>query len=249
LSLSLQTIENEVGPDAVELQLLGSVGTILGIPSCNLGLYQKQSELFSGLVQSITHAIDAKDHYTSGHVNRVAKLSVALAKQMGLDKESLETVYLGGLLHDVGKIGLDDSILNKPGQLTVEEYDQVKQHPEFGYSILKGIQELDEVLPIVLHHHENWDGSGYPHRLAGNEIPIMARIVAVADAFDAMSSDRPYRNGLPNEEVDSILREGAGVQWDARVIEAFFAIRSDIPLLTSNLPTQETSPEEVLVVN
>lgn len=207
------------------------------------------ARLFTGLVQSVTHAMDAKDHYTSGHIDRVAKLSVALAKQLELNKKSLETIYLGGLLHDVGKIGLDDTILNKPGQLTVEEYEQVKQHPQFGYSILSGIRQLSDVLPIVLHHHENWDGSGYPHRLAGNEIPIMARIVAVTDAFDAMSSDRPYRKGLPDEDVDSILREGAGAQWDARVVEAFFAIRSDIPLLTSNLPTQETSPEEVLVVN
>ncbi len=207
------------------------------------------AKLFAGLVQSMTHAMDAKDHYISGHIDCVAKLSVALAKQMGLDNESLETIHLGGLLHDVGKIGIDDSILNKPGPLTAEEYEQVKQHPQFGYSILNGIRQLDEVLSIVLHHHENWDGSGYPHRLAGNEIPIMARIVAVADAFDAMASNRPYREGLSDEEIDSILRDGAGVQWDARVVEAFFTIRSDIRLLTSHSSTQETSPNEVLVVN
>ncbi len=235
--------------DSVDLRLLSSVGTILGIHSRNLGLYREQSELFSGLVLSMTSAIDAKDRYTSGHSHRVANLSVALAKQIGLEKKTLDTIYLGGLLHDVGKIGIDDHVLNKPGQLTDEEFEHIKQHSQFGYDILCGIRQLDNILPIVLHHHENWDGNGYPHGLTGTEIPLMARIVAVADAFDAMSGDRPYRKGMPYEKVDTILKNGAGMQWDTRVIDAFFAIREDVQNLYSDTSSQEASQKKVLTVN
>lgn len=213
---------------SVEIQLLSSVGTILGIHNSNLGLYREQSELFASSVQALTSAIDAKDPYTSGHSNRVAYFSVALAEQMGLSKADCDTLYLAGLLHDIGKIGIDDNVLNKPGQLTDEEYEQIKLHPQLGYEILKGVRQLDKVLPIVLHHHESWDGSGYPHGLKGEAIPKMARIMAVADAFDAMSSNRPYRQGMPDEKLDRILHAGAGKHWDAEVVEAFFAIREEI---------------------
>jgi len=213
---------------SVEVQLLSSVGTILGIHNSNLGLYRQQSELFASSVQALTSAIDAKDGYTSGHSDRVAFYSVALAKQMGLSKTDCDTLYLAGLLHDIGKIGIDDQVLNKPAQLTAEEYEHIKRHPQLGYDILKGVRQLDKVLPIVLHHHEAWDGSGYPHGLKATETPQMARIVAVADAFDAMSSDRSYRAGMADEKVDSILRSGAGKQWDAEVINAFFDVRDEI---------------------
>ncbi len=213
---------------SVEIQLLSSVGTILGIHNSNLGLYQEQSHLFASSVQALTSAIDAKDRYTSGHSNRVAYFSVSLAEHLGLSKSDRDTIYLAGLLHDIGKIGIDDQVLNKPGQLTAEEYEQIKLHPQLGYEILKGVRQLDKVLPMVLHHHEAWDGSGYPHGLKATETPRMARIMAVADAYDAMSSDRPYRKGMQEEKIDAILREGAGSQWDAEVVDAFFDIREEI---------------------
>ena len=213
---------------SVEIQLLSSVGTILGIHNSNLGLYQEQSQLFASSVQALASAIDAKDRYTSGHSSRVAYFSTSLAEQLGLDKADRETIYLAGLLHDIGKIGIDDQVLNKPGKLTDEEYEQIKLHPQLGYEILKGVRQLDKVLPMVLHHHEAWDGSGYPHGLKATETPQMARIMAVADAYDAMSSDRPYRKGMPEEKIDAILRNGAGSQWDAEVIDAFFEIRDEI---------------------
>ncbi len=213
---------------SVETRLLGSVGTILGIHSSNLELYRKQAELFTSSVRALTTAIDAKDRYTSGHSDRVARISVALAEQIGLDKNARDTIYLGGLLHDIGKIGIDDQVLNKPGQLTDEEFEHIKQHPQLGYDILQGVRPLEKILPIVLHHHEAWNGEGYPHGLKGNETPLMARIVAVADAFDAMSSDRPYRKGMPDARLDSILHQGAGSQWDANIVDAFFAIRDEI---------------------
>lgn len=221
---------------SVEIRLLASVGTILGIHSRNLELYQKQSELFASLVRALTSAIDAKDRYTSGHSERVATVSVALARQLGLDKKAQDTIYLGGLLHDVGKIGIDDLVLNKPDRLSEEEFEHIKLHPQFGYDILRGVRQLDKILPIVLHHHEAWNGKGYPHGLVGSENPLLARIVAVADAFDAMSSDRPYRKGMPDEKLDAILRDGAGSQWDAKVIDAFFEIRDEIRALSAAEP-------------
>ncbi len=213
---------------SVEVQLLRSVGTILGIHNSNLGFYQQQSQLFASSVQALTSAIDAKDRYTSGHSNRVAYFSASLAEQLGLSKADRDTIYLAGLLHDIGKIGIDDQILNKPGELTAEEFEQIKLHPQLGYEILKGVSQLNKVLPMVLHHHEAWDGSGYPHGLKATETPQLARIMAVADAFDAMSSDRPYRKGMPDEKLDAIFRAGSGSQWDPEVIDAFFEIRDEV---------------------
>lgn len=216
------------GFGTVEASLLSSVGTILGIHSGNIELYRRQSEFVTSVVRALTSAIDAKDPYTCGHSDRVARLAVRLAQQMGLDNETLNLLYMAGLLHDVGKIGIDDSVLRKPGRLTDDEYEHIKLHPELGCNILSGLKQLEAVLPVVLHHHEQWDGNGYPHKLAGETIPKLARITAVADAYDAMSSDRPYRKGMPEDRVNEIFREGSGTQWDPEVIEAFFAARDDI---------------------
>jgi len=212
----------------IEASLLSSVAAILGIHCGNIELYRQQAELLADVVRALVSAIDAKDPYTCGHSDRVARVSVRLAEELGMDAEMLNTIYLCGLLHDIGKIGIDDNVLRKPGKLTDAEFEHIKQHPELGYRILQGLRKLDKVLPAVLHHHENWDGTGYPHGLAGTEIPLAARIVAVADAFDAMGSDRPYRKGMPDEKLDSILRGGAGSQWDARLIGAFFRAREDV---------------------
>ncbi len=212
----------------VEASLLNSVGAILGIHNSNSDLYQQQREFFAGVVRALTSAIDAKDPYTCGHSDRVARVAVRLAEELGCSKKQVETIYLSGLLHDVGKIGIDDNVLRKPGKLTEAEYEHIKTHAEIGYKILSGIKQLDEVLPVVLHHHEQWDGNGYPKGLAGNAIPLLARIVAVADSFDAMTSDRPYRQGMDDAKLDAILRQGSGQQWDADVVAAFFAARVNI---------------------
>ncbi|MEX2186219.1 MAG: HD domain-containing phosphohydrolase [Pirellulales bacterium] len=212
----------------IEANLLASVASILGIHCGNSDLYRRRAELLTGIVRALTSAIDAKDPYTCGHSDRVARVAERIAKHLGLDQRTLHTIYLSGLLHDIGKIGINDEVLRKPGPLTPEEFEHIKTHPELGYKILVDLNELDEVLPVVLHHHENWDGKGYPHGLASEETPLLARIVAVADAFDAMGSDRPYREGMPDEKVDAILRAGGGKQWDPQVVEAFFAVREDI---------------------
>jgi putative nucleotidyltransferase with HDIG domain len=223
-----EVTNSEVEFGTVEASLMSSVATILGIHSGNIALYHEQAEFFASVVRALTSAIDAKDPYTCGHSDRVARLSVALARRMGCSTEELDTIYLSGLLHDIGKIGIDDNVLRKPGALTEEELEHIKTHPELGFKILNGVKQLDKVLPIVLHHHEAWDGAGYPAGLKAEECPMLARIVAVADSIDAMSSDRPYRKGIPDEKLDKILREGAGRQWDPQVVNAAFQVRDEL---------------------
>ncbi len=218
----------------VEASLLNSIGAMMGIHSSNRDLYRLQSEFLASVVRAFTSAIDAKDPYTCGHSDRVARVSVRLAKELDCDAELLHTLYMAGLLHDIGKIGIDDAVLRKPAKLTEAEVEHIKEHPELGYRILADIKQLSDVLPAVLHHHEQWDGGGYPFKLSGDQTPLIARIVAVADAFDAMSSDRPYRKGLPLERVDQIFKEGAGRQWDPYVIAAYFSCRDDIMLICQN---------------
>ncbi len=193
----------------VEASLLGSIGAILGIHSGNAELYRQQRDFLASVVRALTAAIDAKDPYTCGHSDRVARVSVRLAQEMGCNAKQLDTIYLSSLLHDIGKIGIDDNVLRNPGKLTEAEYEHIKTHPAIGYKILSDIKQLEDSLPVVLHHHEQWDGRGYPHGLEGEAIPLLARIVAVADSFDAMGSDRPYRSGMSDEKLDSILRVGA----------------------------------------
>jgi putative nucleotidyltransferase with HDIG domain len=221
---------------SAEASLLSSVGTILGIHSGNIDLYKQQADLLAGVVRVMSSAIDAKDPYTCGHSDRVARVSVRLAQELGCNGEILKTLYLGGLLHDIGKIGIDDSVLRKPGRLTEAEYEHIKTHVEIGYRILRDLKKMGHVLPVVLHHHESWDGKGYPFGMAGTNIPLLARIAAVADAYDAMSSDRPYRKGMDDEKLNAVIREGAGQQWDPNVVDAFFHARDDIREIAARDP-------------
>lgn len=219
--------------DSTHAGLIHSVAGVLGIHSGNLELYRQQSELVANIVRSLTSAIDAKDPYTCGHSDRVARIAVRLAKQLGCDSETLNTLYMAGLLHDIGKIGIDDNVLRKAGRLSEAEYEHIKLHPILGCKILADLKPFAPLLPVVRHHHEQWDGRGYPDGLAGDQIPYLARICAVADAYDAMTSDRPYRKGMPEEKVDEIFRQGAGVYWDPRVVEALFEAKEEIRQIAS----------------
>lgn len=212
----------------VEANLLNSLGTLLGIHSGNRDLYRQQSDLLSSIVRALVSAIDAKDPYTSGHSDRVARYAVRIALEMKVEPSLLNTIYMAGLLHDVGKIGIDDNVLRKAGRLTDAEFEHIKMHPELGYKILADIKQLADVLPAVLHHHEQWDGKGYPKGLDHANIPQIARIMSVADAYDAMTSDRPYRAGMPDEKVDDIFTRGAGVYWDPAVVDCYFKAKTDI---------------------
>ncbi len=188
--------------------------------------------LLVGLTQTLANALDAKDAYTFGHSERVARVALELGKEMGLEGEELGQVYLAGLLHDVGKIGVKDNILQKRGSLTPEEQDQVRQHVMIGYWILAELKPIRHLLPGVLHHHERYDGTGYPAGLARDKIPLLARILAVADSYDAMSHQRPYRESLPYHRVEETLIAGAGTQWDEDIIDAFLRCKQRIQAIS-----------------
>lgn len=213
---------------SVEANLLNSVALILSTHLHNIRLFHEQEDLLIAFVRSLVSTLDAKDSYTRGHSERVALVARRLAQQLGISPREQEDIHLAALLHDIGKIGVEDAILGKPGRLTEAEFRKLQLHPVIGHDILQGIRNLEHILPGVRNHHENYDGNGYPDRLKGDDIPLMARILAVADAFDAMGSDRPYRGGMPLEQIERILMEGSGSQWDARVIRAYFAAREDI---------------------
>jgi HD-GYP domain-containing protein (c-di-GMP phosphodiesterase class II) len=181
-----------------------------------------------GLIYCLTASIDAKDAYTSGHSERVARMAVELARQIGLSDGEVNDIYLAGLLHDIGKIGIRDRVLQKPGRLTDEEMRHVQEHPVIGDRMLSKVRRLAHLRPGVRNHHERYDGNGYPDRLAGEAIPLVARILAVADSCDAMMSPRPYRKPVPREQIELILQGGAGTQWDPQLIEHFMACRSSL---------------------
>lgn len=185
------------------------------------------------MVTSLAGAIDAKDPYTKGHSTSVSRYAEALARAVNLPEHEVERIKIGALLHDVGKIGIPESVLKKPGKLTDEEWEIMKQHPTIGAEkVLAPNEALRDLIPIVKYHHERIDGKGYPEGLKGNEIPLEARIVSVADAYHALVSDRPYRKGMPIEKACAILREGAGVQWDSDLVRQFISIA---PSLTTNV--------------
>lgn len=190
--------------------------------------YQELKNLLVGLTRSLTSALDTKDSYTYGHSERVARIAVELGRELGLSDDELGDIYLAGLLHDVGKIGIRDSVLGKTEPLTPEEFEHIKQHVTMGYAILADLGQIRNLLPGVLYHHERFDGTGYPDGLAGEAIPLLARVLSVADAYDAMSTTRPYREAMPCRRVEEILQDGAGKQWDRRVVEAFLRCRHKI---------------------
>jgi HD-GYP domain-containing protein (c-di-GMP phosphodiesterase class II) len=226
---------------SIQTSLLSSVGSILGTYQHNLELYRQHEDLLLCFVRSLISTLDAKDPYTRGHSERVALIARRLGAELQLPREDLKDIYLSGLLHDIGKIGVDDQILRKPGALTRDEFEQVKRHPVIGYNILAGLRNLRAVLPGVRHHHEAFNGAGYPDGLAGDEIPLMARILAVADSYDAMISNRPYRDGLRLGKLESILRDGAGRQWDARVVDAYFRGAADIQKICEEYSSERVS--------
>lgn len=210
--------------DSVDIQILDAVADLLGVFHDNLRRHEDQVAMFLGTVGSLTAAIDAKDAYTRGHSERVAWGARELALAIGLDEATAERAHLAGLLHDIGKIGVPESVLTKKGRLTEDEFDMIKRHPRIGYDILRGIPSLEDVLPGVLHHHERWDGKGYPTGAAGEEISLFGRILAVADVFDALSSDRAYRRALPRGEVLAEIERSTGTHFDPRMARAFIGL-------------------------
>ncbi len=172
-------------------------------------------------VESLANALESRDRYTAGHSQRVSQISASIARSLNLDPAEQERVRVGALLHDIGKIGIPDAVLQKPGALTDAEFTSIKQHPTIGCRILEGVNGFAPYLQSVELHHENWDGSGYPRGLRGEEVPLAARIIHVADAWDAMTTDRPYRNGFSHARAFAVIRINAGTQFDPEIVEVF----------------------------
>lgn len=175
-------------------------------------------------IETLRYTVEAKDTYTRGHSDRVSEFSVLIGKKMNLSESDLKTLQVGGIFHDVGKIGVPDSILLKEAKLTDDEYSEIKNHPSIGAHILSTASIFRDIIPIVKHHHEKYDGNGYPGRLKGEEIPYLARITAIADSFDAMTSRRTYRNALPLETVITEFERCKGTQFDPELTDAFLDI-------------------------
>ena len=230
----LFTCNSKTDFGAAEGNLLHSVATLVATHHRNREMYHELEDMLLQFISSLVSTLDAKDRYTRGHSERVAAIAKRLATELELPTSDCDDIHQAGLLHDIGKIGINDAVLQKPGKLTEAEFEHLKEHPVIGYRILQGLKRLDRVLPGVRHHHEDFAGTGYPDRLAGSEIPLMARILAVADAYDAMRSDRPYRKGMPIDRIEEIFRCGANQQWDPEVINAYFRARDDVRVIGDN---------------
>lgn len=190
--------------------------------------YTRLNTSYKSTVVALSRAVDARDKYTAGHSERVAGISLQIGTAMGLSDKQLETLEIAALFHDIGKLGIPDHILLKPERLTDAEFGYIKEHPQIGVNILASIDFFKDALSIILHHHERFDGKGYPSNNAGQYIPVESRIIAVADTYDAITSDRPYRKGLSQDiALDEILKH-KGTQFDSQVVDAFMEIASKI---------------------
>ena len=206
---------------------LKSVDQMHIINNINKELNNKNDELEKAYLDTIAvlrQTVEAKDPYTRGHSDRVSAYSVLIGEKMGLSEKDIHTLKIGGLFHDIGKIGVPDSILLKESRLTDDEYSQIKNHPSIGSHILGDVPMFQDIIPIVLHHHERFDGKGYPSQLKGYDIPLFARIAAVADTFDAMTSKRSYRDSLPLDTVVAEIKRVSGTQFDPDIAKVFLDI-------------------------
>jgi putative nucleotidyltransferase with HDIG domain len=217
-----------LSPDRRWLRLLETISNQIGIAVDNAllleNLDRSNKELaaaYSATIEGLSSALELRDHDTEGHTRRVAEMTVRLAEKMGFPVMELEILRQGALLHDIGKVGIPDSILLKPSALTLEEWDVMKQHPVYASKVIAGIEHLRPAIDIPLYHHEKWDGSGYPKGLCADQIPLQARIFSVVDVYDALTSDRPYRSAWPHADAVAYIREQAGRHFDPNVVGTF----------------------------
>jgi putative nucleotidyltransferase with HDIG domain len=215
---------NDSDASSVDIKLLSATAAQLAIFLENALLYEDLNATFLGTLEALTATIDAKDKYTCGHSQRVALLTAQLAEQYGLDPDQVDRFRIAGLVHDIGKIGVPEHVLTKLGGLTNGEFDEMQKHPEIGAKILKDIPQMEDILGGVLHHHEKFSGGGYPQGISGEDIPLVARMIALADTFDAMSSSRTYRNAMNREAVLNEMTSVVGSQFDPELATIFFAL-------------------------
>jgi len=240
--IGIDKIDDEF--NSIDLKLLRSIGNQSAVFLANSRLYGDLEDLLMGVLHALTATIDAKDPYTSGHSRRVALISRRLAEKCKFDPQRVQRIYLAGLLHDIGKIGVPEATLCKKGRLTDEEYDQMKSHPMVGAKILGGIKQLDDVIPCLLCHHERLDGKGYPRQLKGEEIPIDGLIVGLADSFDAMTSDRTYRKALPLATVRNEISVNSGMQFAPTLVDEFLSWDLEALLQELHRPAEVVIPFE-----
>lgn len=207
-----------------ELQLLGVFASHTASALQNSHLYSRLRVMNQDVIRSFAQAVEVKDHYTRGHSERVAEYACRLARALGLGSKEVDRLHIAGMLHDIGKIGIPDHILNKPGALTEGEYENMKRHSVMGRDILGQVGAMSDVAEIIYHHHERTDGLGYPDGLAGDDVPFMARIICLADSYEAMTSSRAYRRALPLDKVLYALDRGAGTQWDRELTATWMTI-------------------------
>ncbi len=210
--------------DSVDLKLLNAIANQASIHLDNARLFDDLHELMMGLLHALTSAVDAKDAYTCGHSERVAQIARLLAIKAGCSEYDAQRTYMAGLLHDLGKIGVPEEVLCKTGKLTAEEFDLMKKHPQVGARILRDIKQIEDIIPGVMHHHERFDGNGYPAGLSGENIPLKGRIICLADCFDAMTSNRTYRKAIPVEVALMEIRRCSGTQFDPKLADILLSL-------------------------
>ncbi|OQY09257.1 MAG: hypothetical protein B6I28_03390 [Fusobacteriia bacterium 4572_132] len=213
--------------ESIELGIFNTILSQAGIVIENAELMEHTKAINFQMAKSLVKAIEAKDIYTKGHSERVASLSTLIAKKMDFDLSKVKQITMAAMLHDVGKIGLSENILNKKSDLTFEEYNEIKKHSQNGYEIVYQIENMREIAEIIKSHHERWDGTGYPDKLYREEIRLESRIIAIADAFDAMTSDRPYRSGMEVNKALRIIEENKHTQFDAEIVNIFLGINKN----------------------
>lgn len=207
-----------------DLEFVATLAAQVAIATQNARIFEDLKESHFQTISALAEALDAKDATTGKHCDRLVQLASEIAQRLGLDDEQQSRLRYAAVLHDIGKIGISERILQKPGKLTSEEYKQIREHPNLGAALVKRVKFLEPVAPLINAHHEHYDGRGYPNQLSGEEIPIEARIIAVIDSYDAMISDRPYRRALSKEGAIRELQDYAGTQFDSRVVEEFLAV-------------------------
>ena len=229
------------------MRTIGMIAQQAAFAIDNARLYKDLQATYIETVTALANAIEIRDPYTHGHTDRVKVLARAIGAKMGWDNEKLATLWMGCTLHDIGKIGVPDSILSKPGPLTADEFAVMKTHPEIGAKIIEGVPFLKAAIPYVYYHHERYNGTGYPTGAAGEEIPVEGRLLAIVDAFDAITSDRPYRRGQSIAAACEELRIFSGIQFDPHILEVFFQVidSTDFPWIVPQRPREMDAPAPV----